>query len=134
MADEDILNWEKLLKEWKDEPEKKLREATQEEQPAGNIVEPPKSSPHKEKYFKQRHNQREIIFWFIVILTGLSFLSFICVVGLQSYVRVWGGDSRFELLSDGQMQIFGVSVFAQIIGLMFVITKALWDNKDLEKM
>ena len=137
MADEEnILNWEKLLKEWIDEPEKKLAEklAVPSEAPDEPIVAKATASTHKDKYFAQQHRHRTIIFYLIVFLAVLSFISFIGVIATQAYMRVIEGQPRFEILSDGQMQIFAVSVFVQIIGLIAVIAHSIWDNKNIDKM
>jgi len=88
---------------------------------------PPKTI--EEEYTAQRNTQRTVLFWFIIGSTTILIILFNFVVLSQGYIRFFfEGYEDFEILTDEQMRIYGLAVFAQIMSLLFIITKSLWNK------
>lgn len=84
-------------------------------------------------FFEQRNKHRNILFWFSL---GMSMLSFLLLAGLliaQIILRVLI-NVNFEAISDQAIQILAVSVFGQILGVVYVIAHALWSNDEFGLM
>lgn len=90
-------------------------------------VRPPKLPPpsHKDqidtelrKLLKQRRWQRFAILTFSIALTIASFLFLV------------SGNIVFHTLKGTELDVVAVSVFGQIIAVIAIITKSLWDDKN----
>jgi uncharacterized membrane protein len=79
-----------------------------------------------DKIWKQRHEQRDKLFEFSVKLTWYCFIFLVCVV----YFQIWSQLLlRRDLLTGYELQILSVAVFGQIIAIVGIITKSIWDDK-----
>jgi uncharacterized membrane protein YcjF (UPF0283 family) len=82
----------------------------------------------------QRRLQRWIVLVFAIILSSCAFLFIIGIVTLQIILTLTSYKPVI-LVSDAIMQALIVSVFVQILGVIAVITHALWNDKMyLDKM
>lgn len=83
---------------------------------------------------ERRDNRREML-KHVLGLTYLSFGLLAFIVVTQTFVRIITGNGTFSLLDNYQLNIFAVSVFGQMIGVIIVIVKSLWDDeKYLKKL
>lgn len=80
-----------------------------------------------DKILNQRYSQRKHLLLFYLILTGLSFAVVIFVLIFQGYYKV---TKEVEVFSTEEFQIVVGGLFVQILGLLYIITKALWNDKD----
>ena len=87
------------------------------------------------EYLNERREQRKKIFKFALWLTGVSaFVLFVLIV-LQVYLRVIFIGTEYEnfKIMDGRtLEILSVAVFGQAISVIFIITRSLWDNKEMD--
>ena len=81
------------------------------------------------KLLKQRNGQRENIFtlakWYC--WTSLAFL--IAIISIQIAGRIIGPNHHFSIFSGNELQIIVVGVFGQFVGLLYIITRSLYDDK-----
>lgn len=75
----------------------------------------------------QRSQHRETVLKSILKLMWSSFWLLAILLVTQSCVRIFD-DSEFLLVSDTTFQILAVSVFGQIVAVVIVISKSLWDD------
>ncbi|GEM_PF-2629382 len=83
----------------------------------------------------ERKGQRRVIFWFSIGSAGLSFLGLFAIIGIQAWVRI-KCDPNFSLLSGYELEVLSVAVFGQILGIIYIIAKSIWDDsifKDFYK-
>lgn len=80
-----------------------------------------------EDIFDQRSKHRERVLNSILKLMWASFWLLGGLLVGQSLVRVFK-DSNLFLVSDLTLQVLAVSVFGQIIAVVIVISKSLWDD------
>ncbi len=96
-----------------------------------------KVEPNTDKFkeiLDQRHRQRQSLFRFVVVLTTSSFGMLVVIVAVQIFMRT-RVDRNFTVFTGTEFDILSVAIFGQIIGVVYIITKALWDDKPyLEKM
>lgn len=78
---------------------------------------------------KQRREHREKILNFVQRLTWLSFSLLASIVCLQSIVRMFFNPA-FSVVDSFELEILSVSVFGQIIGVIYIITRSLWDDRN----
>jgi hypothetical protein len=91
-------------------------------QSVGNILE-------------ERKGQRKIVFYFAIGSAVVSFLLLFTIIAIQSYVRIFT-DHQFTLLNGYELEVLSVSVFGQILGIIYIIAKSIWDDsmfKDFYK-
>lgn len=93
-------------------------------------VQNPDQSPYKQ-LLGQRQNQRNIIFWFSIIMSFIAFVILVTLYGLQMSYRSRVGK---DLLSQSEINIFAVSVFVQVIGVIVIITRSLWNEEPFMKI
>ncbi len=78
---------------------------------------------------KQRHNQREVLFyfalWFVTLTTAIVF----GLILYQAYINVKDPESHIKLINDHTLQIIVSGVFIQFVGLVGIITKSIWNDK-----
>lgn len=77
----------------------------------------------------ERGWQRKWIFWFSIGWATTSLLFFITLVAIQTYARLYVAES-FSLFDGAELQLIVVSVFGQILGIIYLIASKVWDNKD----
>lgn len=77
----------------------------------------------------ERDWQRKYIFWFSIGWASISLLLLIALVSFQVYGRLFI-ESDFAIFDGAELQILVVSVFGQILGIIYLIASKVWDNKD----
>jgi len=83
----------------------------------------------------ERKHQRHIIFWFSIGSAALSFFSLFAIIAIQAWVRI-KYNAQFSLLSGYELEVLSVAVFGQILGIIYIIAKSIWDDsmfKDFYK-
>ena len=66
----------------------------------------------------------------------MSLLFLIAIVAVQIAGRVAGPNLNFKVFDSNELQILVIGVFGQFVGLLYIITKSLYDDgnyKDLFK-
>lgn len=84
---------------------------------------------------KERKNQRWVVFCFSIGSAIVSLIALFVIIGVQSYMRI-ARDGNFTLLSGVELEVLSVSIFGQIIGVIYIIAKSIWDDsifKDFYK-
>ena len=100
---------------------------------AEEISSPGHPSSWLEKILSERQTQRKIILWYALGLTALAFLALMGLVFWQAAIRASG--SNATLFPGKELEVLSVAVFGQIIGVIYIITRSLWDDKNyIEKM
>ncbi|TSC71893.1 MAG: Uncharacterized protein G01um101438_840 [Parcubacteria group bacterium Gr01-1014_38] len=61
-------------------------------------------------------------------LTWASFGFLVLLISAQSLLKIWKGPAFF-LLEHSELEILSVAVFGQIIGVIYIITRSLWDDR-----
>lgn len=93
----------------------------------------PQTSQLKE-ILEQRKRQRDQVLKFTKIITYISLAFLILLILIQTLVRIFK-DPHFLIVDEFELQILSAGVFGQIIGVIYVITKSLWDDKTyMEKL
>lgn len=101
--------------------------------PAEEISSPENTSGWLEKILTERQGQRKIILWYSLGLTVAAFLALMGLVFWQAAIRSSG--SNATLFPGKELEVLSVAVFGQIIGVIYIITRSLWDDKNyIEKM
>jgi uncharacterized membrane protein len=96
---------------------------------SGDFSPTGKLSPELVSILSQRLGQREKLFSFAVYSSILTLLLLVGAIVIQISVRVFGNEN-FEVMSSQALQVLSVSVFGQMVGIVLVIAKALWNDKD----
>lgn len=84
---------------------------------------------------RERKVQRKIVFYFAIGSAVVSFLLLFAIITIQSYVRIFT-DHQFTLLNGYELEVLSVSIFGQILGIIYIIAKSIWDDsmfKDFYK-
>lgn len=81
-----------------------------------------------ENIWKQRHSQRKILFYLSVGLVITSFLALITMVIFQAYIKLHIKQS-LDLFPDYEFQIISAGVFAEVIGVVNIIAKSIWNDE-----
>lgn len=87
-----------------------------------------------EKILKQRHRYRKIIFWGAIGSTALSWLLLVAIITTLFVCKIlclFGHKSCCNvgsLLNGYELEVFCIGVFVQVIGVIVVISKSLWDD------
>lgn len=85
--------------------------------------------PHPlDDIFKQRHDHRNKVLSSILNLLWASFWLLAGILITQSLIRIFC-NSQFVLLDEITLRIIAVSIFGQVIGVVYVITRSLFDDK-----
>lgn len=79
---------------------------------------------------RQRNEQRKNIFKLAKRYCWTSLIFLMCIVVVQILVRVFSESHDFNLFSGNELQILVVGVFGQFVGLLYVITRSLYDDKN----
>lgn len=124
---------EQLLSRVNPFPEEEIKElikSEEDELKSSEISEPKLNS--LEEILKQRRDHRDRLLGSMTKLMWASFLLLASLLGIQSLVRIIFIPylQDFTLLDGWQLQILSVSIFGQIVAVVFVISKALWDDKN----
>ena len=105
---------------------KKIIEGSEKKIP--DIENPSVLDPLQE-LFGERKDQRKRLLDFIVRLTVASFCLLVSIVVIQTIFRMFDRQN-FTILSGHELEVLVTGVFGQIIGLIYVIVKSLWDDKN----
>lgn len=81
-----------------------------------------------EDLLKERKEQRSVIFKFAIRITKWSLFFLLVLLLTQAIVRIF--ISNFSLFNGAELEILSVSVFGQAIGIVYIITKSLWNDRD----
>jgi hypothetical protein len=79
---------------------------------------------------KQRHAQRAWIFWGAITMSASSFLLLIVLLAIQIHYLVC---RNIVVLNDKIFTAVIVGIFTQIVSVIIVISKAVWDDKNYAK-
>lgn len=81
-----------------------------------------------QEILEQRAEQRKDVLKFSKILTGFSLglLIFLCL--LQSIVRIY--QPAFKIFDGVEFQLLVAGVFGQVIGVVYIISRSLWNDKN----
>ena len=90
------------------------------------IVEPSPPEDPLMALLNERKRQREPLLKFIKGLTISSLLLLVGMIVCQGTARLWMPD--FSIFSGNEFEILVAGVFGEIIGLIYVIVKSLWDD------
>ena len=83
----------------------------------------------------ERKHQRCIIFYFSLALVTLSLGLLVTIIILQTFIRMKYNLPDFVILKDFEMEVLSVAVFGQAMGIIYIITKSLWDDtKYIDRM
>jgi hypothetical protein len=82
---------------------------------------------HVDKILNQRYSQREHLLQFYIIFTAISFGVVVLVLSFQGIFKI---TKEIEIFSIEEFQIVVGGLFVQILGVLYIITKALWNDKD----
>lgn len=88
----------------------------------------PDKSP-LEKILEQRHDQRSILFNFAISMSRASFIFLFGIVITNIWAKLFI-NSNLDLVNSNTLQIIAVSVFVQILGIVALIAKAIWDDRN----
>lgn len=86
-----------------------------------------------EKLAEQRQYQRKTLFTFAITSSAVSLIILLILIVLQAVARLVKGPA-FSLLAGYEFEVLSVSIFGQLVGIVAIIAKALWDEtpfKDL---
>ncbi|MFY9462933.1 MAG: hypothetical protein WAP52_01970 [Candidatus Sungiibacteriota bacterium] len=85
------------------------------------------------RILEEREAQRKRVFD-LAIHTSHAVLGFlIAIIALQAVYRIVTGNPNFSFFSGHELEVFSVGVFSQIIGLVYMIAKRLWDDSTYKK-
>lgn len=94
---------------------------------------PTRQTPSNNELFSnlmaERRDNRKEMLKHVLSLTYLSFGLLAFIVITQAGMRMFTDLKDFTLLDNYQLNIFAVSVFGQMIGVIIVIVKSLWDDE-----
>lgn len=79
------------------------------------------------RILSERENQRDIVFKFSMTSSRATLCFLIGLITLQVLYRILV-DNNGTLLNGYELEIFSVGVFGQVIGLIYIIAKRLWDD------
>lgn len=86
-----------------------------------------------ENLSKQRSDQKNILFWSAIIWSWLSIVSLMAFIAFNAYFRGTKG-VQYSLFANYELEVLSVSVFGQIVGIVAIIAKSLWDETPFTKM
>lgn len=81
---------------------------------------------------EERKSQRKTLFNFACYMALASFYLLAGVVLIQVQERTLYGRESFEVLDRYGLEILAVSVFGQIVGVIYIIAHSLWSGKDFD--
>jgi len=80
-----------------------------------------------DQIFEQRHSQRVVLFRFAIFTTSILLFILISSFLLQLYFRIVYDVN--DLFDPVYLNIFTVSVFGEVIGVIYIIAKSLWNDE-----
>ena len=80
----------------------------------------------------ERRNQRRVVFKFAIYSSCSMLIFLVLIVAGQSWYRFFY-NPNFSFFSGYELQVFSVGVFSQVIGLIYIIAKRLWDDSTYIK-
>lgn len=99
---------------------------------SNNDVPNPDPSFLKE-IMKQRREQRDGIYSLAILLTKCSFMFLVGLYVAQALGRIIVAQD-FNILQGYELEIFTAAVFVEIIGIIGIIAKAIWDDRNYKNM
>jgi len=75
---------------------------------------------------EERKDQRRDLLSFVKNLTSKSFYLLAVIVVFQGLVRLFL--PHYEVVNDTVFNILAISVFGQVVSVIFAIVKSLWDD------
>jgi hypothetical protein len=84
-----------------------------------------------DKIWHQRHGQRDRLFNFALNLTNACFIFLVCITFFQMWSQL---AFQRDLLTGYELEVLSVSVFGQIIAVVIIIAKSIWDDKPYSNM
>ncbi len=76
----------------------------------------------------ERQDQRRKVFNFSIGASNASLSFLVGIIALQAIYRIINNNSNFSFFSGAELEVLSVGVFGQVIGLMYIIAKKLWDD------
>ncbi len=83
----------------------------------------------REELMRERKGQRKVLINFVCFLTIASFYLLAGLIIVQTFHRA-RGEYGFEVIDASALTVFAVSVFGQVVGLMYIMTKSLWNGQE----
>ena len=88
-----------------------------------------------EGLMKERAEQRKQMMSLVITLSYLSFGILALIIIAQGIIRIMTARDTFLILDNYQFNIVSVYIFGQMIGVMTIIVKLLFDDKKyLDKL
>jgi len=133
------MDSDKLAKDPKSEGQKYIEELSKESvKPAGqmDILASNSSQPNRlDTLLRERKEHKDKLLKYILDLTSRSLLLLFLIVCGQIFMRTAGGQPHFSVFDGHELEVIITGVFGQAIGLILVIVRSLWDDKNyLEKL
>lgn len=98
----------------------------------GDVARPDPTPPsYFGKIQEQRYTQKRWLFFFAIISSTLVLIGLAIAVGLQAVSRATKNTPLFD---NYELQILSGAVFAQTIGTVHIIAKAIWDDRPYTKL
>lgn len=91
-------------------------------------IESPSVSSELKKLLNERRVQRGIIFRLSIILTVGAFLFLLTLIAVQAILRL--DNQSFSFFNGHELEVLSISVFGQVVGIIYIIAKALWDDSN----
>lgn len=119
-----------VLKETQQPHEKEVKELIKDGKDAlvASEISTPEIHP-LDKIFEQRRQHRDKVLTSITHLMWGSFILLASLLGIQTLMRIFVCPS-FTIIDNTALQVLSVSVFGEVVAVVYVISKALWDDKN----
>ncbi len=88
---------------------------------------------HFDDLQSQRKSQRFILFWFAIISSSASLIGLGYLLYLQANIRI-SGNYEFKILNGYELEILSVAIFGQIVAIIHLITKSLWNEEPFKEI
>lgn len=85
------------------------------------------------RILEERQRQREKVFSFAIHSSHATLVFLVVLIAIQSFYRIFTQDFTFSFFSGYELEVFSVGVFSQVIGLVYIIAKRLWDDSTYTK-
>lgn len=86
-----------------------------------------------EKLSKQRHSQRNWLFVLSMFWLSISLIFLFVLISVNSYTKFTKGEG-FSLFGQYELEVLSISVFGQLVGIIAIIAKSLWDEAPFSEM
>lgn len=85
-----------------------------------------------EKIMDQRYCQRTKVFNVCIFIIWSSFILLILLIAGEAILRVFV--KNIQILDGYMLEIFVVSVFGGILGILKIISRYIWDDKNYKEV